>query len=250
MQIQKTVRPIRIRSKPRAVISKARKYFLCSAVFWLLAGVLLVQNTATSGAVQGQFARAQVGAASRSMQVTASVIGQGYCRNTVTQEAKLDLKLKLSVKNTSDATLIVCRYCNSIQRVVLSKSLKNANSGDYVYDQHSTVGHLPFPEIDDTQLLSPEAGLFVTLKPGESFAYEYPQSVDITLTDAGDRSSRVSPGRYLLQVKIETWDWDGERRKMLEQRLAQSGSLWSSNIASEPLAISIEKPESTIAPCK
>ena len=212
-------------------------------------GVFLVQNTATSGVVEGQSAHAQVSAASRSMQLTASVIGQGYCRNTATQEAKLDLKLKLSVKNTSDATLIVCRYCNSIFRVVLSKSLQKANSGDYAYDQHSTVGHLPFPESNDAQLLSPRDGVFVTLKPGESFDYEYPQSVDITLTGAGDRSLRVSPGRYLLQVQIETWDWDAERRKMLEQRLAQSGSLWSSNIASEPLAISIEKPKVTPA-CK
>lgn len=219
-------------------------------MFWLLAGVLLVKNTATSGAVQNQSAPAQVRAASRAVQLTSSVIGQEYCRNTATQEAKLNLKLKLSVRNIGDATLLVCRYCNSIHRVVLSNSLKKAEAGDYAYDQHSTVGHLPFPKITDTQLLSPEAGLFVTLKPGESFDYEYPQPIDITLTDAGNRSLRVSPGRYLLQVKIETWDWDMERRKMLEQRLAQSGSLFYRDVASEPLAISIEKPESTIAPCK
>jgi len=162
----------------------------------------------------------------------------------------MDLKLKLSVKNTSDATLLVCRYCNSIHRVVLSKSFKKARSGDYAYDQHCTVGHLPFPEINDTQLLSPADGLFVTLRPGESFDYQYPQSVDITLTDADDRSLRLSSGLYVLQVKIETWDWEEERFKMLEQRWAQYGSLWYWNIASEPLVISIEKPKSTPKRCE
>ena len=218
-------------------------------MFWLLAGVLLVQNTATSGAVQSQSAHAQVPAASRSLQLTASVIGQEYCRNGAMQRSQVNLKLKLSVRNTGNETLLVCRFCNSIFRVVLSKTLKQAEAGDYAYDQQSTVGHLPFPKIDDTQLLSAEAGLFVILKPGESFAYEYPQPVDITLSDAADRSLRVSPGQYLLQVKIETWDWDVERRKTLEQRLAQSGSLWSANIVSEPLAISIDNPK-IIQACK
>lgn len=228
-----------------ATSNKPLRYFFCSAVCWLLVGAFVTQDTATSGVVRGQSSQAQV----RALQLTATVIGQEYCRDTAMRRSQMDLKLKLSVKNISNETVLVCRFCNSIQRVVLSKSLKKAKAGDYAYDQHSTVGHLPFPKIDDTQLLSPESGLFVILRPGESFDYEYPQPVNITLTDAGDRSLRVSPGQYLLQVKIETWDWDTERRKMLEQRLAQSGSLFYRNVASEPLAITIEKPTSP-AVCK
>ena len=227
------------------VITKVRRYFLCLAVSWLIIGGFLSHDTATSGVVRGQSSQAQV----RALQLTATVIGQEYCRNTALQRSQMALNLKLSVKNVSNATLLVCRYCNSIHRVVLSQSLKKADSGEYAYDQKSTVRHLPFPESNDSELLAPAGGVFVTLKPGESFDYPYPQSVDVTLTDAADQSLRVVPGQYYLQVKIETWDWDREKRKLLEQRWAQTGSLFYWDVASEPLAISIEKPKSTTA-CK
>lgn len=236
-------------ARPAATSNRPLRYFLCVAVSWLLVGVFVAPDTATGGVVRGQSPQAEVRAAHRSLQLTATVIGQEYCSDTAMRRSQMELKLKLTVKNISGATLLVCRYCNSIRRVVLSKSLKKAESGDYAYNQYSTVGHLPFPEMNDSQLLSPEAGLFVTLKPGESFDYEYPQSVGITLTDAGDRSVDVSPGQYLLQVKIETWDWDLERAKMLHQRLAQSGSLFYRDIASKPLAVSILRLKA-LDPCK
>ena len=241
---------MRVFAKPAATTNKLMRYYLCLAVSCLLVGVFLVQNTASSGALRSQSRQTQVRAAPRSLQLTTTLVAQEYCRNRVTKESQLDLTLKLSVKNISNVTLLICRYCNSIFRVVLSKSLRKAESGNYAYDQRSTMSHFPFPEGSDADQLSPEHGLFVTLKPGETFDYEYPQRIDITLTDADDPSENVSPGQYLLQVKIETWDWDEERFKTLEQRWAKYGSLWYWNIASEPLDISIEKPKSITTICK
>lgn len=234
-------------AKPAATTNKTMRYFLWSAVFCLIVAVSVVDEAATS--VRGQTSYAQVRALHRSLELTGSVIGEEYCRNTAMQRFQLGLKLKLSLKNTSAATIIVSRFANPINRVVLSKSLKKAKSGDYVYDEISTLMSLPWPEQNDAQQLSPTVE-FVTLKPGESFDYKYPQSIDITLSDANDLSVRVSPGRYLLKVKIQTSLWDTEKIKALEQRWAQYGSLWYWDITSQPLAISIEKPSSTTTTCK
>lgn len=183
------------------------------------------------------------------MQLTASVIGQEYCRNTETQETKLNLKFKLSVRNIGDAPLIVSRFANAINRVVLSKSLKQAQSGVYIYDESSTLMRLPWPGTNDAQDLASTDNLFVTLKPGESFDYEYPQSRDITLTESGGRAERFTPGQYFLKVKTQTWQWDPEKIKGLEQRWAQSGSLFYWDITSEPLAITIMRLKA-LDPCK
>jgi hypothetical protein len=206
-------------ARTAAATGKLRRYSLCSAVFWLILSVFLVQNTATSGAGRSQSSQTQVPAIHRSLQLTATVISQEYCRNTEMQRSQMDLKLKLSLKNIGNATLIFCRYCNGINRVVLSKSLKKAKSGDYIYDQHSTFMRMPWLEKDGIQV-SPTLE-FVTLEPGESFDYEYPQSADITLTDADNPSQDVPPARYLMYVKIQIWQWDSDLIKPLEQRWAR-----------------------------
>lgn len=232
-----------------ATTNKLRRYFLCSAVSCLLVGVFLVQDTATSRVVRGQSSRVQKRAVLRSPQLTATVISQEYCRNSVTQESQLYLKLKLSLKNTSDATLIIHRFTTGIHRLVLSKSLKKAKSGDYAYQQHATIGYFPLSSQVNTQQLSPVVEFF-TLKPGESFDYEYPQSADITLTNADDPSHNLSTGRYLMQIQMKTWPWNEKILNELGQRWAQIGVLWSRDIASEPFAISIEKPSLTAPVCK
>lgn len=232
-----------------ATINKLMRYFLCFAVFLLLISLFLVQNTATSAAVPGQSSKAQGPAVPRSMQLTATAITEEYCRNTATQEAQLFLALKLSVKNSSEKTLIVSRFANAINRVVLSKSLKKAKSEDYVYDERTTFMRVPLLRQIDIQQVSPTLE-FVTLKPSESFDYEYPPSTDITLTESSGRTQRFSPGSYFMQVKIRTWQWDSEKIRPLEQLWAQYGSLWYKDITSEPFAISIEKPASTLTACK
>ena len=224
------------------------KYVLRSAVFWLILGILLVQNTATSGAGTNQSSDGQARAVRRSLQLTTSVVAQEYCRNAA-QRSQMDLTLQMTLKNTGDKTLIVGRYANAINRVVLSNTRTNGKSGKYVYDEISTLMRLPWLEQNDIQQVSPTVE-FVTLKPGESFDYQYPQNIDITLTDSSDPSQTVSPGKYLMKVKIQTWQWDTEKIKSLEQRWAQIGMLYYWDLTSEPLTISIEKPSPTVSACK
>jgi hypothetical protein len=160
------------------------------------------------------------------------------------------LQLKLSLQNTGDVALIVPRYSNAIYRVVLSKNLDKAQSGDYTYDVHSTLMRLPGTEKNDfTTQLSP-TNEFVILKPNETFDYEYPQGIEIALNDPDDARHRLSSGRYFLQVKIQTWPWDREKIDLLQKRWAQYGHLWYQDIASEPVALSIEKRLSNLTVCK
>lgn len=230
---------------PAATRDKPMRYFVCSTVVCLIVSIFLVQEARG----QGQVSQAsQPLAPHKSLQLTARVMGQDYCR-TPSEESQLDMKLKMSLKNISNTTVIVHRFANAVNRVVLSRSLEKAESGKYVYDQFSTWMGFPFVEENDMQQPS-RTFQFITLKPGESFDYEYPETVDLRVTESGGRTKRLSPGRYFMIVKIQTWMWEMEKLKQLEQRWAQYGSLFHWDVISEPLAISVEKTPSTLAACK
>lgn len=181
-----------------------------------------------------------------------SVASQQYCTKAIdsqTGDPQLRLRLKLRVTNVSQEGLIIPRYGAATFGVVLSESLRDAEAQHYAYDSYSVLRKFRLAE-PDFPMVAPPKEFFAVLKPDEYYDYEYSQQIDISLTDPGNQEWGLRSGNYLLQIRIQTWSWDGEKAKELQQRWAKYGYLWHYDVKSEPLHIRVEKPKTLKATCQ
>lgn len=196
------------------------------------------------------------GQPAETIELTSKVIKQQYCLQYLdeqTQYAKLRLDLQLESKNVSNRTLIIPRYKGGVVRTVLAKNADALKKSHYVYESRATLraalkpldaGHSEFLKAE------PPAWLFKILSPNASHSYTPDQLITIDLEDLGDDKRRLQDGDYVLQINIQTWSWDYETAKQLRLRWAKHGDLWYENLMSEPLAVSIRKPDNIATRCK
>jgi hypothetical protein len=84
---------------------------------------------------------------------------------------------------------------------------------------------------------------FVVLPPGESYRREAEPSV--LVKRGATEFPGLTPGKYLVQLEVETWPETQEIGKILADRWRKSGNLWTRPyVTSSPLPIEIaEKPK-------
>lgn len=189
---------------------------------------------------------------SETVQLTTRVLNQQYCTQIVDPQnryTKLRLKLKLTLRNLSNEPLIIHRYGGHIYRVLLSKSLAKAQAKRHLYDEQFSIiqpylfTHRDFPEATPTDE-------FLILKPNEFHEYEYESAIDISLTDLAEPAQKLRHGDYLLEIKIETWQWPIEKAEELQQRWAKYGYFWYYDVKSLPMPLRIEKQNLTTDICQ
>jgi hypothetical protein len=190
--------------------------------------------------------------AAGTLQLSLAIADQKYCSQVIderTREERLSLVLRLRVTNTSGETVILHRYGQAIFNVRLAKTSGDIRSRNYVYDVRSTLMR-PAVALSDEFQESEPTDKFRILQANDSFEYELPDPVSITITPAVEPSKKLVNGNYFLQVKAQTWPWDTQKAEALRQRWASRGRLWYYDLVSLPLPTKIERPASMNVPCQ
>ena len=191
----------------------------------------------TSRASNGLMSSADQRAAAK-LQLLTSISEQRY---SVEAGSKLlRLKLNLNYLNTGERPILLDKKSSLIYRRLLSRNLRALSKGEYVYDGSSSFIDVRSMQATGMRLEgAPEKETFITLKPGESFRLK--GEILLRLYDGTkDTDDFLHPGTYFLQLRVATWYYFADPEEYREKWLAE-GDLWSQNITSEPMSLTIEK---------
>jgi len=184
------------------------------------------------------------------VKLVADISDHGQCVQTLadgTREELLGLQLRFTITNVSAEPIIIHRYAHGVFKVQVSKTLALLRAGVYVYDERATF--IQPPGVPRREFGDALTGEFRILKPNESFVYEYPENVAITVGDLRAHSENLTAGNYYLQTTMTTWMWGPKTAERLQQQWAKLGRFFYQNVTSEPIALTIDKPGITNIPC-
>lgn len=175
-----------------------------------------------------------------SLRLVTSIINQRYCASN-----KLVLTLKLQYTNVGDRPLILFKITKTIDRAMVSRSVKDAEAKRYAQDWNISNMVLMDYSVVDT----PSPGnLFAVLNPGESLDDE--DIVHVFIRDGAFMNRNfLLPGDYILEIRASTWRTSPEFAEKLRARWKQYGELWTRNVKSLPMPFKIDE-ERMIVNCK
>jgi len=164
-------------------------------------------------------------------------VRERYCEAT-DELASLRIKSRLRFTNAGPEPIILWKGRGLIQRVMLGRTLEDIGAKRYVQSASITT----FTTTLEVKLsLGPSPGSsFVVLAPGES--YEVEAEPSILVARHSGSPDWPKPGRYLLQVEVETWPETQELGGILAARWKEWGNLWMRpTVLSTPLPIDVRK---------
>ena len=221
---------------------------------WMILGLLIayasLEPQFAPAGVRGQ-QRDEKRKASETVKLSADIIDRRQCIQVLGDGARdelLRLQLRFRITNVSADPIIIHRYAHGVFNVRLGKTPAELRAEHFVYDARSTF--MPLSRISTRDFnevsLTDE---FRVLKPKESFEYEYPENVDITVVESTTGSQTLPAGEYYLQTKVATWMWEVEKAQRLQQQWAKHGQFFYSNVTSEPIALRVDRAGTTTARC-
>jgi len=168
----------------------------------------------------------------RQLQLSTTMLKQEYC-----DRDHIRLKLRLRFTNVGSETLVVYRHSLAISRQMISRSYNDALEHRYLKEIEPFVNPI-LPQPADAA--TPDDGLFVTLKPGET--HEVDNDVNVLAFDSSRKSADLlRPGHYFLQITVPTWWFSRESADRLRDRWRDHGFLWTQDLTSLPSPIDVEK---------
>jgi hypothetical protein len=176
------------------------------------------------------------------LQLSTSIIEQRY--SVEAGSRLLRLMLNLTYSNTGNRPILLDKKSSLIYRKMISRNLKAASDKKYEYDESSHfIGVRSMQAAGfqmDTQITpDKEKKTFITLKPGESYSVK--EEIILRLYDGTkDTEGHLHPGTHFLQVRVATWFYIADPNTYREQ-WRNEGYLWSQNITSLPMSLTVEK---------
>ena len=168
----------------------------------------------------------------RQLQLSTTMLKQEYC-----DRDHIRLKLRLRFTNVGSETLVVYRHSLAISRQMISRNYNDALEHRYLKEIEPFVDPILPPPADAA---TPDDGLFVTLKPGET--HEVDNDVHVLAFDSSRKSADLlRPGHYFLQITVPTWWFSRESADRLRDRWRDRGFLWTQDLTSVPSPINVEK---------
>jgi hypothetical protein len=168
----------------------------------------------------------------RQMQLSTTILKQEYC-----DRDHIRLKLRLRFTNVGSEILVVYRHSLAISRQMISRSYNDALEHRYLKEIEPFVDPI-LPQPADA--VTPDDGLFVTLKPGET--HEVDNDVNVLAFDSSRKSADLlRPGHYFPQITVPTWWFSRESADRLRDRWREHGFLWTQDLTSLPSPIDVEK---------
>lgn len=176
------------------------------------------------------------------LRLNTEIIKQSYCDGPDPELLSLRLLLRLSFANIGKQTIVLERGSKQVPAVKISKTAEDAVADHF---EETFNNNIVTSNDGAFRLLKrPTAGRFVFLKPGE--IYKSIADVTVPVPRANLVSATVDPGSHYLQVEVWTWDESQIETKMIRQKWALGGILWSKNILSNPMRFDVTaapKPE-------
>ena len=220
------------------------------------AWMILVLLTACAGqqlAAAGTRAhqRSEKQKVSQTVKLTAEIIGRQQCIQVLgdgSRDELLRLKLRYRITNVSSEPVVIHGYSHAAFNVRLSRTAAEMLANNFVYDARSTFMRPSRVWMREFNEPAP-SDEFRVLKPNESFEYQYPENVDITVSDSTDASENLPAGEYFLQTRVATWMWENEIAERLQQQWSKYGYFFYYHVASEPIALAIDKSGTATAHC-
>ncbi|MFY9570776.1 MAG: ankyrin repeat domain-containing protein, partial [Blastocatellia bacterium] len=153
----------------------------------------------------------------------------------------LHAQVLLTFTNVSAHPLILYRGSNLVVQTLVSKNVEEAAAGKYELEAVATwmTSGPPTPRKygktpDDT---------FTILPPGAKFETNTSVGFAVSRTDEAP-PDMIRSGMHVLQVVVGTWPESAESAKELAGRWASSGSLWHTQIKSEPVVVQVDSERS------
>jgi hypothetical protein len=146
----------------------------------------------------------------------------------------LRLTLGLHFINAGTLPLILYRHSSVVSRYTVSRTREGALAKKFIRDVSPLVMPIvPSPRTGET----PDASLFVTLQPNESYVTETEVFLDLK---ADDEDQELRAGDYFLQVRVRTWYDPSELAMSQRKKWRPLGYLWSGAVTSSPMPFSIK----------
>lgn len=166
------------------------------------------------------------------LHITTNIIRERYCAGAGT--TFLEWVLQLRYTNRGERPVLVDKNSARISQTLVSRDEESAAAGRYIYK--------PIPVHADLDALgykaTPDFESFIILKPGESFTLEGHCRVSI-YDGTSETDDDLRPGNYVLQVTVAAWRYYADAQQYRD-KWRERGYLWSENVTSKPMPITIQ----------
>jgi hypothetical protein len=182
----------------------------------------------------------QGSAPDRPLELSASIINQSYCLGGAGVDF-LHLKIQLRFTNVGNQKLILYKGNNLFFAVLIKPNQDQAGAARY--EMKTTASRFIQLTPEDVDRPAPNRD-FVFLSPHESFG----TIIDVSLPVAREASKRsrgsINNGEHLLQITASTWYESTKLGEQLRERWQRKGRLWLDPVASAPVRLNSDKPDS------
>jgi hypothetical protein len=185
---------------------------------------------------------AQASPRKRSLVLSTSIVSREYTRNNV-----VEMKLRLRFTNAGKRPLILYKPTILLTEIGVFEDVELPTADTFA--EVSAMSYVPHPYsyIPYKEILRgrPNRDLII-IAPGK--AYEMEESV---ATEIRSRNRKQNGGdsddRYLLTIKVSTWDASKqELAARLRRRWQRLGILWSEVIESESMLFTVERTKANV----
>jgi hypothetical protein len=180
------------------------------------------------------------------VKITTENLGVQQCIQSIdeySQDERSKLRLRFTITNVSDQPLIIYRRAPSAFDLRIVKREIDFPKVPFKYEERPTFNCAPPLNFD----AATPGNDFQILQPNESLTHE-PAAMEFANTTSAKRKRRLE-GDYFVKFRVATWYWDVWKAEILEQRWIGNGRLFYSELETEPIAITIPKPDATTPRC-
>jgi len=160
--------------------------------------------------------------------------GSRYCSSDIETDL-LSLNYVFRFVNESSQPIIISKDAGTVLAILAAHDRSGLEGPTQEHRISVTTMYSEGGQPLDSPRPGPEV---ITLQPARSFAVR--RTVSITLERNATSPHAFTPGGYLLQVLVRTWDDSDELARRQRERWKKWGYLWTDPIKSEPTPIKIE----------
>jgi hypothetical protein len=178
------------------------------------------------------------------LELSAEIVSQSYC--AVNQDsASIQLKLKLSFRNTGNQKLILYRGHDFFYQTKIRSAPGNTSGPYEVWVVNSRYFD---EEVERIEQVSP-GKVFVTLPPRGVYSTEIMVGVGVVSEQVDRGDSAIREGEHTLQLIASTWYQSRALAQKLRQAWKSKGLLWTDALDSQQIFFLAQRPR-VLAPCK
>lgn len=177
------------------------------------------------------------------LQLTTNIIGQRLCMVNANGNA-LQLTLQLRYTNTGRQKLILYKGNRLFYQIFISSSLEAAA----VRRNELRMTHARYYDEQPEKVVSPTPGsVFTILSPGASYETRQVISVPVAREGHGLFNVSISAGEHVLHLTSSTWYESKKMAEDLRERWRTRGFLWTDPLASNSVALVVDKNSPAVA---